>query len=85
MYMLDRETVPEHLVWDGTDPAFGAHKVLFRRVSNQVCLTIFEGGHELYERAALEWLSRQVKGTQADWNAGSAASANGVGTAELSK
>ena len=86
VYMLDHESVPKHLLWRGKDPAFGKkHKVLFRRVSNRVCLTVFEGGHELYEGTALEWLSRQVKGKQADWNPGPASAANDLDTSELTK
>ena len=85
IFMVNSETVPEHLRYCGEDPAFGIHKVLLRRVSNNVRLTIFDGGHDLYETAALEWLSRQVKGKPVDWNAGPASATNHSDNAELTK
>ena len=46
-YMVKFEAVPEHLKFDGVDPAYGENKVLFRRVSSKVRVTIFEGGHTI--------------------------------------
>jgi hypothetical protein len=44
-----------------SDWAYGAKKVLFRRVSGAARVTIFEGGHEIISEAALKWLARQRK------------------------
>ena len=74
-YVVKNEAIPEHLVCNEVDPAFGEHKVLFRRVSNNVRLTIFDGNHDLYEKPALEWLSRQVKDEAIDWAPGPASAA----------
>jgi len=41
------------------DAAYGKKRPLFRRVSGNKRVTIFDGGHEVIPRAALEWLSRQ--------------------------
>jgi hypothetical protein len=75
MYIVKNEAIPEHLVCNEVDPAFGEHKVLFRRVSNNVRLTIFDGNHDLYVKPALEWLSRQVKDEAIDWAPGPASAA----------
>lgn len=40
----------------------------FRRVAESTRITIFEGGHEQDPVAALDWLSRQVKGRPADFS-----------------
>ena len=84
-FIVSNEAIPEHLCTKEEDPAFGCHKVLLRKVSNKVRLTIFEGGHDLYEGAALEWLSRQVKGERADWKAGPVSAANDLDISELTK
>ena len=73
-FIVKNERIPEHLKTDAMDPSYGAHPVLFRRQSNHVRLTIFEGGHDMVPAAGLDWLSRQVSGRPADWSAGSAAS-----------
>lgn len=85
VFMVENETVPEHLRYRDEDPAFGTHKVLLRRVSNNVRLTIFDGGHDLFDTAALEWLSRQVKGKLVDWNSGPASAARPSDKTELAK
>jgi len=84
-YMVKNEAIPEHLRTTEDDPAFGAHKVLFRKVSNNARLTIFDGNHELYEYAALEWLGRQVKGKPIDWAAGPASAADNFNASALGK
>ena len=83
MYMVKNEAVPEHLLCKEIDPAFGEHKVLFRRVSNNVRLTIFDGNHDLYEQAALEWLSRQIKGQPISWAPGPASAALDLDSSKL--
>jgi len=84
-FMVNNEAVPEHLLCKEEDPAFGQHKVLFRRVSNNVRLTIFDGNHDLYEIPALEWLSRQVKGQPVDWTPGPASAAEALNASALGK
>lgn len=72
-YMVDRERVPEHLLWSEEDQAYGSKKVYLRKQSNMVRLSLFEGGHDLISWAAFEWLERQQKGKPADWANGKAA------------
>jgi dienelactone hydrolase len=59
-WFTDTQTVPPALVGEAAqDPTYGDKKVLFRRQSGQVTLTIFAGGHELISGAALPWLEAQ--------------------------
>jgi hypothetical protein len=52
--------VPAHLQGEAVDdPSYGARRVLFRRASGKARVTIFEGGHEVVEAAALAWLVAQ--------------------------
>ena len=44
-----------------TDSSYGEKTVRFRRVSGNVRVTIFQGGHEIIPSAALQWLSKQKK------------------------
>ena len=44
-----------------TDSSYGEKTVWFRRVSGNVRVTIFQGGHEIIPSAALQWLSKQKK------------------------
>lgn len=53
---------------DCTDPFYGAdRKVLFRRTSGNVRVTLFNGGHGGNFSGGLDFLARQVKGRPADW------------------
>lgn len=59
-WFVEKEQVPPSLAAGAADdPTYGAKKVLFRRQSGQVRVTIFEGGHELLPEAALAWLEKQ--------------------------
>lgn len=69
-YMVQREEIPEHLRFEGNDPAYGRHRVLLRRTSNKVRLTLFEGGHEILTEAAFGFLDNQVKGADPVWYSG---------------
>jgi poly(3-hydroxybutyrate) depolymerase len=63
------EQVPPELAFGGMDPYFRkSQKVLLRRTSGNVRLTIFDAGHagNFVEGAA--WLSLQKRGKPADWN-----------------
>jgi pimeloyl-ACP methyl ester carboxylesterase len=60
--MTETQTVPEHLRDPALrDPLYGGHTPLFRRQSGKARVTIFEGGHEMVEDAAIHWLERQRK------------------------
>ena len=77
------ETVPATLAFDGEDPSYGV-KIHLRRQSNNVRMTLFEGGHNAFIGAAFDWLSRQSRNATPDWNSGSPKSATD-NSQELSK
>ncbi len=62
-YFVEKSEVPAHLRQKISDPIYGLKKPLFRRVSGNTRLTIFDGGHRLVYEAALTWLSKQKKQT----------------------
>ena len=69
-YICEKEDIPEHLRWNDVDPAMGKHVVLLRKSSKKVRLTIFEGGHDLVCPPGVEFLERQIKGGEPNWNSG---------------
>lgn len=83
-FMVKNQEVPEHLRFEGSDAAYGAnHKVLLRRESGMVRMTLFEGTHEILTSCAFGFLSKQVRGTAPVWSSG--AEANDEKVNELSK
>jgi hypothetical protein len=50
------------------DALYGVNPPLFRKTHGNTRVTIFEGGHEILQEAALNWLAAQRKGKPADWN-----------------
>ena len=60
-YFVEKIQVPQHLKQELSDPTYGATKPLFRRVSGNARVTIFDGGHNIITPAAFEWLSAQEK------------------------
>lgn len=64
------QTVPSHLAYSGEEDAFYGEKgnIHFRRKSDNVQLTLFEGGHDGNYAAGLFFLSRQRKGSPADFS-----------------
>lgn len=61
--ITEGERIPAELVSEtDDDPLFGEKKVLFRRSSGNVTVTIFDGGHESIPESAFDWLSRQRRG-----------------------
>jgi pimeloyl-ACP methyl ester carboxylesterase len=59
-HMVESQEVPEHL----RDPllhddTYGEKSPLLRRESGTARITIFDGGHELVEEAAIQWLLRR--------------------------
>ena len=68
-YFCEERKVPEKLKTEvETDPLFGTMAVLFRRISGNTRLTIFDGGHSSAEQAGLHWLALQRKGKDAGWS-----------------
>ncbi|MDF1756047.1 MAG: prolyl oligopeptidase family serine peptidase [Verrucomicrobiales bacterium] len=50
-------------------PDFGNRKVWFQKKSGNIRLSIFEGGHEILQEPALNWLAVQAKGAAPKWDA----------------
>jgi hypothetical protein len=69
LYFCTERKVPEALKKETEiDPLFDTIPVLFRRISGNTRLTIFNGGHQSSEQAALRWLSLQQKGKKPVWS-----------------
>lgn len=81
-YMAETEKIPEHLQFQGEDPAYGSHKVLLRRTSGKVRLTIFEGGHDILAEPAFGFLENQTAGKDPVWYSGEKTDTTGT---ELTK
>ncbi|MHC4394737.1 MAG: alpha/beta hydrolase family protein [Planctomycetota bacterium] len=62
-YFVEKAQVPPHLKKPLTDSAYGDKAVLFRKSSGNARITIFDGGHEIIYKAALNWLTKQKKNT----------------------
>jgi len=61
------QKTPPGLAGEVADPLYGKRKPLFRKISGNVRVTIFEGGHEIVPLAALNWLAQQRKGSPPVW------------------
>ncbi len=59
--MVENAAVPAALAATESDPRYGDQRVLFRRSSGNARVTLFDGGHEIIMKAALEWLAEQVR------------------------
>ncbi len=71
VFMEKNEQIPPALAWKGPeDPAYGPYKVLLRRISRKVRLTLFEGSHDLLPGPAMAFLENQVAGQEAVWSSG---------------
>ncbi len=73
--MVSGRSVPPALSAERQDDPERVKPVLFRRVSGNARVTIFEGGHDSESTSAVLWLSRQRKGAPADWSLGKAPAA----------
>ncbi|WP_442483299.1 alpha/beta hydrolase family protein [Aeoliella sp. SH292] len=62
------QSLPEGADQPKADPLYGSKTVLFRKVSRNARLTVFQGGHEIVHQAALNWLDKQRRGKSADWD-----------------
>lgn len=50
------------------DPLYGTRPPVYRKISGNTRVTLFQGGHEIIHLAALNWLAQQRKGKAAKWN-----------------
>jgi hypothetical protein len=57
---VSKRRVPDCLKENFEDDVYGVNKVLFRRVSKKVRLTIFDGGHEILFEPVFNWLKMQL-------------------------
>lgn len=64
----DTQKLPAGWPASAADASYGPAGVLFRRISGNTRVTIFEGGHEIVHQAALNWLARQRQGSPAVWD-----------------
>jgi len=64
----EKQDLPAGFQKADTDPLYGGKRVIFRKVSKNTRVTIFQGRHEIIHEAALNWLSRQRKGRSAVWD-----------------
>lgn len=75
-YIVEREEIPMHLRFEGEDPSYSTHRVLMRRTSGKVRLTLFEGGHDLLPETAFCFLENQVRDAEPVWHAQKAVQTN---------
>ena len=55
-FMTKESRLPDTLIRADPDPTFGAKQPVFRRSSATVTVTIFDGGHEIIQPAAIAWM-----------------------------
>ncbi|OGV34198.1 MAG: hypothetical protein A2020_04235 [Lentisphaerae bacterium GWF2_45_14] len=68
-YFVEKEAVPPHLAMKEKEIIPTTGKVIhFRRVSGNVRVTIFEGGHDILPNPGLNWLEQQKKGQAPNWD-----------------
>jgi pimeloyl-ACP methyl ester carboxylesterase len=70
-FMVREQKVPTTLASEKLADPERQKAVLFRRISGNARVTVFEGGHDSEPSAALAWLARQRKGQPADFSLGS--------------
>lgn len=63
-----KQALPEGLKKAVADPLYERKQPIFRRVSGNTRVTIFQGRHEIIHNAALNWLAAQRKGRPTVWN-----------------
>ena len=64
----EKQALPEGGTKADADPLYGKKEAIFRKISGNTRVTIFQGKHEIIHQAALNWLAKQRKGTPANWN-----------------
>jgi len=60
-FMIKEQKIPASLAAGQEDEPGRKHKILFRRSAGPVRVTIFEGGHEINVRCAMDWLEKQTR------------------------
>lgn len=63
----ETQTLPEELEKAEADVLYGEKQPIFRKISQNTRVTIFDGKHEIIHSAALNWLAQQQKGKAANW------------------
>ncbi len=69
-FIVSEEKVPVHLQFRGIDPAYGSYKVLLRKTSGTVRLTLFEGGHDILAGPGIAFLENNKMAAEPVWNSG---------------
>jgi len=67
-FMTDNQGVPETLNQKISDPLYGKNTPLFRKISGNARVTVFEGGHNTLTEAGLTWLEHQKKSQPPVWD-----------------
>ena len=57
-FMTREARLPDKLRRAAPDPSFGGKQPIFRRSSATATVTIFDGGHEIIQPAAMAWMER---------------------------
>ena len=60
-YFVEKAQVPPDLKVEITDASYGEKKPLFRRMSGNATITIFDGRHEIVHNAAIGWIENVHK------------------------
>ncbi len=76
VYIEKNESLPPELAMEVSDPAYGGRCIYLRRQSRNVRFTLFDGGHEMLDASAVNWLARQASGQSPDWGAGKSCELN---------
>jgi dienelactone hydrolase len=64
----EAQALPEGLEMAQADSLYGEKQPIFRKVSKNTRVTIFNGKHEIIHIAALNWLAQQRKSKAANWD-----------------
>jgi len=81
---LATRTLPPSWPAAGADESYGLKRPLFRKLSGNTRVTIFDGGHEIVPLAGLNWLAQQRKNLPAEWDVKDFVDI-GLGTQEVGK
>ena len=65
--IVEKQAVPEDWSFKGKDPDYIVD-IHLRKTSGNVCMTLFEGAHDILPSQGLNWLSNQRKGVDAKWD-----------------
>jgi len=63
-----KQSLPPELPAPKDDPLYKDKKLIFRKTTDHTRVNIFQGGHEIIPRAALNWLKEQTKSKPAKWS-----------------